>query len=804
MALISQQLPNLIGGISQQSSEFRRANQCADSANTYNDPVQGVTKRAGSQFVAALSTPATGYFGSIERDEVERYLFHVSATGIKVWTQAGVEVAVTAPSGWGYLAGASYYRHISIADTTFIVNPTVTVATSAVLTPASTCSGLLFIRAIDYNLKYSVDIEGVGAVPVSYTAPASGTISTEAAATALAASMDAQPNITASARGSVIKYTVTGNYTITASSNRGDSYFTVINGVIENFGDLPAVGYNGAIVKVAQNPTTDVDDYYVKFIGSATGSNGTWEETAAPGIKHQLDAATMPHVLVREAGGTFTFKPFTWANRVAGDLSSNPDPSFVGEKISNVLFENNRLGLLSDVNIILSESSGLDNFFRTTVSTVVDSDPIDIAVSGRQVDQLKTAIGVKDGILLFSENGQFLLNIGDADIVSPETASIVAVSSYKSNTQVEPARIGDSIMFLTRRDEKSGVREYFYQSGRDYTQSASITGHVPQLLPIGIKNVTGSSTENIVFFTPTLGSTLYVYQYLFSGEEKVVSAWTKWNFGSAEIKYTVVFDDFLYVVLSRGAVITLEKVRLSTGYVASNLPGEIHLDESSFSSGASRSIAGPNTVFTFNRRFSTPTPVVVSASVLPALDVFRGDRITPVSVATVGATTVVTLAGNWSASDFYIGTPYIFYYEVSPPYIRKDDGDVEIGGRLQIRNTIVQLNNTGGCQFRVIYTQEGTTDIIRSIEDVEDWSDIADMSTLETISITDDGGEVYQLSRAFPEINLDTRLQLINHPYIVPVMCENTGYRLRIESDGWQPVTLSKIQWEALYHKRAR
>lgn len=801
MALISQQLPNLIGGISEQPSEFRRANQCADSLNTSNDVVSGVTKRSGSEYIRSLSLPSVTHFGAIERDEAERYIFHISPSGVRVWTDKGVEITVNAPGGYGYLAGASYYRHISIADNTFIVNPEVTVAMNAALTPATTSSGLLFIRAVDFNVKYTVDIDGVGAGAVSYTAPASGTIATETVATALAASLEAQPNITASARGPIVRYNVTGNYNITAATSRGDSYLTVVNGSIENFGDLPVVGYDGTIVKVTQNPTTDVDDYYVRFNGNGVG---TWVETVAPGIQHQLNPATMPHVLVRESNGTFTFKAFTWANRLVGDVVSNNNPSFVGEKISNIFFERNRLGFLSDVNVILSESAGLNNFFRTTVSSIIDSDPIDLAVSGRQVDTPKTAIGVKDGILVFSENGQFLLNAGDADILSPETAGIVSVSSYKSNPRVEPIRVGDSILFVTRRDDRSGVREYFYSSGRDFTQSASITGHVPQLLPSTLQLMTGSSTENIVFFSSNSGIILYVYQFLFSGEEKIVSSWAKWRFGSAEIKFAHVFDDYLYVVLLRDTVLTLERVPLSSGFVQPNLPGEVHLDSYSTSVGVPRVFSSGSTTFTFSRLFTGISPILITASDRPSQDIFRGDVVVPTSITPGSTTTTVVLQGDWTTSEFYIGGAFVFLYELSTLFPRKDEGDVEIGGRLQVRNVDILLFNTGNCQFRVIYDTGGISSDVRDIEGVSDWVQISDMSSLSTFSIDEVGGEVYPLSRAYPEASLATRLRLINDTYRVPVMSQNTQYRLRVESDGWQSVTLSKAQWEALYHKRSR
>ena len=51
--LVSQSLPNLVGGVSQQSSMMRRSNQCEEQRNCWNSIVDGLgirpaTKRKGT------------------------------------------------------------------------------------------------------------------------------------------------------------------------------------------------------------------------------------------------------------------------------------------------------------------------------------------------------------------------------------------------------------------------------------------------------------------------------------------------------------------------------------------------------------------------------------------------------------------------------------------------------------------------------------------------------------------------------------------------------------------------------------
>jgi hypothetical protein len=764
--------------------------------------VSGVKKRAGSKFVSKIVPLVNTYYSSIERDNQEKYIIGIAPTGIKVWDLQGVEKTVSAPLGYSYLAGISGYKTLTLSDTTFIVNPDITVSMDPVLTPIGQTTGLISLRAIDYNLIYNISIEGVGASAVSFTAPSSGVLNIENAAVSLAAQLNSATNIDATSLGGVIKYTITNNapYILKVWTSRGSDFITGIPGTVENFGDLPAVGFDGVTVKVNQNPTTDDDDFYVKFIGSGVG---TWQESVKLGIKYRLDPTTMPHTLTRNNDGTFTFSPFVWSNRSVGDELSNIEPSFVGQKISNILFERNRLGFLSDVNIIMSESGAINNFWRSTVSTIIDSDPIDLSVPSRQVDTLRTSIGVKDGILLFSDSAQFLLSAGDSDILSPETAAIISVSDYTSNTAVEPVRIGESIFFSTRKDQSSGIREYLYSSGSDITATTDITEQVPELLPITVTDLTGSSTENILFCIGRTLSNIYVYQYLQSNQQKVVSAWSKWSFNASIILFAKVVDDFLYVVLSRVGGIYIERIPLNSSRRLPPLSDEVCLDEAGSTVGLSRAFSAGKTTFVFSRVFSK-TPTLVSLVQRAQDNIFVGDKLTPFSIVSTATTTTVVMTGDWTNSQFYIGSTYLFSHEFSTVHLQIGEGEVDIEGRYQIRNMTITLDSTGECEFKVIYGDPSFDLSTVFVSDITDWALVTDMSSLSFTGSSSIQTHSYLLSRMFPDRDLTGRYTLVNHSARVPIMCQNTKYRLLVLSESYTPVTLVKAQIEAMYHKRSR
>ena len=57
-----------------------------------------------------------------------------------------------------------------------------------------------------------------------------------------------------------------------------------------------------------------MSDYYVAFQG-----NGVWNETIAPATSVGLNNSTMPHALINNNDGTFTFKQLDFDDRTCGD-----------------------------------------------------------------------------------------------------------------------------------------------------------------------------------------------------------------------------------------------------------------------------------------------------------------------------------------------------------------------------------------------------------------------------------------------------------------------------------------------------
>lgn len=137
MSLTTRTIPAISNGISLQPPILRSPDQTDDEVNTWGDIAVGLGRRPPTAHVADLGIDGveSAFIHHINRDLEERYIVVIADGEIRVFDAAdGTEKTVTAPFGWGYLAGADAkaFRAITVADYTFIVNTAVTPELGAV------------------------------------------------------------------------------------------------------------------------------------------------------------------------------------------------------------------------------------------------------------------------------------------------------------------------------------------------------------------------------------------------------------------------------------------------------------------------------------------------------------------------------------------------------------------------------------------------------------------------------------------------------------------------------------------------
>ena len=152
MPLISSSIPNLINGISQQPAEIRLPSQAERQINGLSSVARGLEKRPGTEHKAKLSSTAEtdSFVHSIRRDRNEEYTMILSRASnatknLEIYDQNGTSIPVkSAPTAnaststnditsgnLSYLESTSVETNVvatTVADTTFLINKTKTVA----------------------------------------------------------------------------------------------------------------------------------------------------------------------------------------------------------------------------------------------------------------------------------------------------------------------------------------------------------------------------------------------------------------------------------------------------------------------------------------------------------------------------------------------------------------------------------------------------------------------------------------------------------------------------------------------------
>jgi hypothetical protein len=265
-----------------------------------------------------------------------------------------------------------------------------------------------------------------------------------------------------------------------------------------------------------------------------------------------------------------------YGQRNAGDNNTNPFPSFVGSTINDVFFFKNRLGFLTDSNVIFSEADEYFNFFRTTTQQLLDSAPIDVGLSHTKVAILQHAVPFQEKLMLFSEQSQFVLR--GADILSPKTVSISPVTEYDISDSVQPIALGNYIYFTFRRNDFEGMYEYFVDNNTETFHSEEITSQIPKYITKQVEKIAGSQAENtIVVGTSGDRNTLFVYKYFWSNKEKIQSAWMKFTFGR-EVRGFDFIDSNLHLFTKDDDGLHLEKLTLEDGIKDAGLDYTLYLD----------------------------------------------------------------------------------------------------------------------------------------------------------------------------------------------------------------------------------
>ena len=503
MAAISQKLPNLVGGVSQQPDSVKFSNQLRSCDNFLPDFTTGLNKRPGLQARGKLANAAAnGTWFHIFRDNNERYIFQFSKAGVlKIWdANSGLQQTVNSVAA----ESITYATHnsftdldiLQVNDYTFVLNRGVTVAQGSTSSSAYSPFGFVNINTVAFNTDYVITIDGTN---FSHTTPsnASGTTqnSVQTIITALVTSINANALYTAQGIGNTIFIRRVNNadFALKATGGTTGNAVEAFKEVVTSVAQLPREFLSNRRIKVENTAENNADDYWVIFVPSTAGQTsgvGHWEETIAPNTVLGMNTTTLPHVIIREANGTFTYRQLDEASALASAgstvvtgiptlvdvLSATSGGHIVGEEFAATGGTGANLRLRVD-------STRTD---ITTVNTIATDSTYVQAVARRVFNITRTTYyWYNTGVLVGTTTSTATLTVGN--------------SVYTVNGAFQTVS-GESRAGVTIATTTTGVINSvsIVQAGQGYTASNTVTntsGDTFQIVTVATQTLTGDDVR---------------------------------------------------------------------------------------------------------------------------------------------------------------------------------------------------------------------------------------------------------------------------------------------------------------------
>lgn len=765
-------VPNLINGISQQPSNIRfpsQADECVNHMPTLQEqlarrnPLETLFKLDNLSGSILAGTPLAGMLATLtqttlpythwyRRDENEGYVVVFTGTTIKVYSFIdGTEKTVNFANGadnyhLSDTPAASFYCY-TYKDTTFVVNRGITAEMAEeadgtpigmLLTitqqggntsPSRNPEGLIVVKdcADPYEFNGKVYIEGSSGT-FSVSPGAADTISTVAGSivTDLTAFISGA-GATMTRHENVVHIThPTKSVRIEVRDNRSGTAINSFTNTITRTTDLPPYAPDGYQVKVTGSTSNNnnqdqntADDVYYTFevSGSSTFAQGVWRETVAPGIQYVPNSYTLPHRLVREADGTFTFAQIQWENRNVGDEFTNPDPLFIGEKVHSVFLASNRFGILGGgaFNLSKADEANYYDFFKTTSLTALDTDPVFGIIPSSQVNKVYWAIQWNGELVIFGDSVDGAVSWSTT--LAPNKISIDTPTRFGSSPLVPPTPSGGSLFFPKNRGDYSLLYEYKLDPVTALKDADNLTNYAGSYIPKDIIQMVGLEKDFLVMLADGERQKLYPYNYSRQNAKLVQQAFHRWEFNGDMLIIGIFIDsNKLYMLYRFDEEYFIGRIIISVGARDEGLPGKCYLDcridETVTGFLASYNTGTNRTTFTTPWNYGEQTKVVelrssftnTSGATYPAGYV--------IPIESQGTGTIVCV-GNWEGAEVFIGVPFTSYYDPCKFHVYTQnpvDGGtvVDVWKKLTVKRLSLSYTNTGYFLIQAIDRVSGT------------------------------------------------------------------------------------------------
>jgi len=854
MASVTQRINSYLGGVSKQSDDKMLPGQVRECYNGFPDATYGLTKRPGFEHIVNLGTGTTyddGKWFYIKRDDDEEYVGVIKGTTIDIWNAVtGNACTVTYSDGTGYLTGnKDNYKIITVQDTSIIINSAVTVGVQATPSWYPHRVASVEIQYVTASTTYTIDITINGVTKTAtYTTPSSADANTilidlENDINVMTGD-HAQLTVTRLANSLEIVSTI--DMDIHAEGGLDNKALTAVEDEVATVAGLPVKSVQDRLIKII-NSDVAADDYWAKFVAhDGVSGEGYWEETRAPNVSPGLDDTTMPHELINTAVDTFIFKQISYENRLVGDDETNSDPTFVGKAITAGFFHNNRLGFLSKDNVIMSQSGDFYNFYFKSAQTTLESDPIDISCSSIKPTALHAALPTAQGVILFSENQQFVL-FADAGVLTPSLATIRALSNYEMDRKIEPVDAGTNINFITKTPGYSRVFSMITRGQQENPQILDLSRVVKEWISPNVDQLISSPQNSMIAMTGQGLNEVFLFRYYNDGKENLMEAWVSWLMPGT-VQFIVTNSDDMYAVTKQGNQFVLSKAALSQSpeqaIIVNNQGQKVNPCVDLYAPASSVVYDSVNKLskcyLPYNDVSSLTPIIVIKGNTSSGSFVESGFTITPERDSDgTGPYFIVPFKDLTSvASDVIVGFKYNFDVELPRTYFRPDPRVTDFTANLTIARMkfavglsgmmSFKLEQQGRLPYEVKFTGDGSTttytfnkrdldyvnrsDVLVTVNGVNEtaFSFTNDTTIVFSSAPAADAEIKFYIKDWFtvqPVIEANTYLAndvpLDNETvFTIPIHQRTENFRLKMFNNSPFPVAVNAMMWEGNYTPR--
>jgi len=863
MPAVTQRVDDYLGGVSRQSDDKKLPGQVEECINGYPDPTFGLTKRPGFQWIGNLGTGTT-YDNSkwffISRTDTEKYIGCITpavggSTGaIAIWN-AVTFAACTVTYGTGaqaYLTGArTDYDILTIQDKSIITNKTTTVAKNADPTFNANRQGTIKLSGTAHSTKYDVSVAGQAIT----TYNSSNTDTYDDVLSELKTRIDGLSisGLTVTKLQDNLHLVRSGSsFTLTGSGGMFGTQLTVFQNQVATLDELPSQSVNNHVVKIV-NSGALTSAYYLKYVANdGTHGPGFWQETLAPDTSTGLNNATMPHELVNTSVNNFTFQRITYTARTVGDDETNAHPSFVGSKINQSFFHNNRLGFLSGDTVSMSQSGEFFNLYHTSAQTVTDADPIDLSASTVKPVALHSVLPSTQGLVLFSANQQFLMGANDG-ILTPTKTLIRPIANYEMDTIIDPVDTGTTINFISKTPSYTRVFAMVTRGENENPQVADIGRVVNEWIPSTVDTLIASAQNQFIAFSGQSTRYIYLFRQYVEGKEIKLQTWFNWE-APGNVQTIAADSDEFFAVTKQGGQFTLSKASLSQSpddaIIVNNDGQKLNpcIDLYATASSVTYDTAGEfsKCFIPYNDATNLTPVIVIKGTTATGQFIESGFTLSPERVVEGGNTYFKVPFKNLTsvASDVIVGYKFDFdvilpktYYKIDQEMKRSDFTANLTVARMKFAVGLsgvmgFKLKSKGIRQGKREYTGDGSTTVFNWVDDdlnyVDDDQIKVTLDNVVTTAFTVDttSGIVPKITFSSAPANgvkilifldewyslnpvvtadqyLANDIAVSDHTiFTLPIHQKTDNFTLRLFNDSPFPVSLNSMMWEGIYSPR--